>query len=56
MAEEATKANLATTEADLKAAIELAKLRLKVRLVGCLIADLVAVVLLLCAVGLLFVP
>ena len=56
MTEAATKADLAATEADLKAAIELATLRLKVRLCGILIADLVAMGLLLCATGLLLAP
>jgi hypothetical protein len=43
MIEVATKADLAATEADLKAAFELATLRLTVRLGGILIADFVAV-------------
>jgi hypothetical protein len=42
MAEAATKADLAATTADLKAAIELATLRLTVRLGGILIAAFVA--------------
>jgi hypothetical protein len=56
MAEGAAKADLATMDADLKAAIELTRLRLKVRLVGVLIADFVAIGLLLCAVALLLAP
>ena len=56
MTEAATKANLAAKEADLKAAIELARLRLTVRLGGVLIANLVAVGLLLFATGLLLAP
>jgi hypothetical protein len=56
MKEAATKADLAATEADPKAAIELTRLRLKVRLGVVLIANLVAVGLLLFATGLLLVP
>lgn len=44
----ATKAELQATTADLKAAIELATLRLTVRLGGILIAGFVATGLLLC--------
>ena len=58
---QATKADLlvstavvGATEADLK--VELARLRLKVRLGGVLIANLVAVGLLLFATGLLLAP
>ena len=60
---QATKADLlvstavvGATEADLKAAIELARLRLKVRLGGILVANLVAAGLLLFATGLLLAP
>ena len=63
MTEAATKANLAAKEADLQAmranlkpAIELARLRLKVRLGVVLIANLVAVGLLLFATALLLAP
>jgi hypothetical protein len=45
----ATKADLLATTADLKAAIELATLRLTVRLGGILIAGFVTMGLLLCA-------
>ncbi|HXO70719.1 MAG TPA: hypothetical protein VN838_17295 [Bradyrhizobium sp.] len=53
---EAAKANLAATSADLKAAIELTKSRLKLKLVGILIANVVAVGLLLFATALLLAP
>ena len=63
MTEVAMKADLAAKEADLqairadlKAAIELARLRLTVRLGGILIANLIAVGLLLFATGLLLAP
>jgi hypothetical protein len=56
MTEAATKADLAATEAGLKAAIELTRLRLMVRLGGILVANLVAVGLLLFATGLLLAP
>jgi hypothetical protein len=56
MTEAATKADLAATKADLKAAIELATLRLTVRLGGILIAGLVAMGLLLFATSLLLAP
>jgi hypothetical protein len=52
----ATKADLRATTADLEAAIELATLRLTVRLGGILIAGFVAMALLLCAVGPALVP
>jgi hypothetical protein len=56
MTEAATKADLAATETHLKAVTELARLRLKVRLGGVLIANLVAVGLLLFATSLLLAP
>jgi hypothetical protein len=52
----ATKAELRATTADLKAAIELATLRLTIRLGGILIAGLVAMGLLLCASVPLLIP
>ena len=52
----ATKANLAVTNADLKAAIELTRSRLKLKLVGVLIANVVAVGLLLFVTALLLAP
>jgi hypothetical protein len=55
MTEAATKADPAAKD-DLKAAIELTRLRLKVRLLGVLIANLVAVGLLLFATSLLLAP
>jgi hypothetical protein len=56
MTKAATKADRAATEADLKAAVELIRLRLKVRLGVVLIANLVAAGLLLFATGLLLAP
>jgi hypothetical protein len=52
----ATKADLWATTADLKAAIELATLRLTVRLGGILIAGFVVAGLLLCGAAPLLVP
>jgi hypothetical protein len=52
----ATKADLAAKEAHLKAVTELARLRLKVRLGAVLIANLVAMGLLLFATSLLLAP
>jgi hypothetical protein len=63
MIELATRADLAATTADLRAttaalevAIELATLRLTVRLGGILVAGFVAMALVLCAAGQLLVP
>jgi hypothetical protein len=56
MTEVPTQADLAATQAHLKATIELTRLRLKIRLGGVLIANLVAVGLLLFATGLLLAP
>jgi hypothetical protein len=56
MTDAATKADLAATEAHLKAAIEAEKRRLTIQLGGILIVDVIAAGLLLCAVGLLFAP
>jgi hypothetical protein len=56
MTKAATKADLAATEADLKAAIEAEKRRLTIQLGGVLIVDLIAAGLLLFATGLLLAP
>jgi hypothetical protein len=56
MTEAATKAGLAAAEAHLKAVTELERLRLKVKLGGVIMANFVAVGLLLFATSLLLAP